>query len=53
MQNVVRWALSHISSKGVLPRDERDVLLVGHPEVGHHHAALVPAEAAVGAPRAL
>src|SRR5215510_1439732 len=29
------------------PGDESNVLLVGHPEIGHHHAAAIAAEAAL------
>src|SRR5215475_8240153 len=43
-------ALAHLV-EGRLPGDQAQVLLVGYPEVGHHHASLVAAKAAVGAPR--
>src|SRR5262249_2669552 len=37
--------------EGRLPGDEAKILVVRHPQVGHHHASLVAAEAAVGAAR--
>src|SRR5215831_15031177 len=43
-------ALVHLV-EGRLPGDQPQILLVGHPEVRHHHPSLVTAEAAVGAPR--
>src|SRR5215831_21344860 len=43
-------ALVHLV-EGRLPGDQPQVLLVGYPEVCHHHPSLVAAEAAVGAPR--